>query len=276
LALVIAVDITEKMQLREEAHRASRLASLGELAAGIAHEINNPNAVILLNSAIIKDAFADAEEILNAYFKEHGELSLAGIDYSELRIELPLLIDRVKDSAERIKRIVDDLKNFIRDEKRTFDEMVDVNKVVTDGVRLLENMIKNSTDHFSLKLEPDLPVIRGDAQKLVQVLVNLVHNACQALTDTSQPIVVETYFDKEARNLILRVTDQGHGIEKDQLPRLFEPFYTTKRSTGGTGLGLSVSHRILKEHGAQMTIASELGKGSVFKVFIPVRREEGL
>lgn len=275
LALVIAADITEKIQLREEAHRASRLASLGELAAGIAHEINNPNAVILLNSAIIKDAFADAEDILNAHFKEHGDLSLAGIDYAEMRIELPLLIDRVQDSANRIKRIVNGLKNFVREEEGTSWELVDVNKVVTDGVRLLENVIKKSTNNFSMKLEAGLPVIRGDAQKLVQVLVNLVHNACQALTNTSQAIVVETCFDSETRNLILSVADQGHGIKKDQLPRLFEPFYTTKRNTGGTGLGLSVSHRILKEHGAKMTIESEPNQGSVFSVFIPVNQQEG-
>lgn len=268
--IAIAVDVTEKIRLREQASRASRLASLGELAAGIAHEINNPNAVILLNMPIIRDVFADADALFSEYCREHGELSLAGIEYGDLSRELPLLIERTLESAARIKRIVEDLKNFVRDGGPKEFDRIDLNQVVETGVRLLENCIKKSTSHFRTTFGTCLPAGRGDFQKLEQVVVNLIQNACQALTDSKQEVLVETAYDRDANELILRVHDQGQGIAQEQLDRVADPFYTTKRSSGGTGLGLSVTARILQEHQARMFIESEPGTGSVFSVFIPV------
>ncbi len=270
-----AIDITEKVRLREEANRASRLASLGELAAGIAHEINNPNAVILLNTPILRDAFTDIEAILADYCRERGDQALAGLDYCEMQKELPVLIDRVEESGERIKRIVEDLKNFIRDEGPKEQSQVDLNQVVEAGVRLLENSIKKATSNFQLDLANNLPSVRGDFQKLEQVVVNLVQNACQALTAKDQLIKVTTSYQPRNRRVRLSVKDQGCGIASDQLQRLTDPFFTTKRAQGGTGLGLSVTARILQEHLATLKITSQPGEGATFSIEIPEWTREG-
>lgn len=272
--LAIAVDITEKILLREEADRMSRLASLGEMAAGVAHEINNPTSVILLNMPIIKAAFEDARVVLDDYHKRHSRLSLAGIDYSEMSSELPLMIDGVHKSAGRISKIVNDLKGFVRDEGETNFEKLDLNAIVNSSVIFLDNIIRQSTDCFLLKLTPGLPLLHGNKHKLEQVFINLIHNACQALTDRSQAIIVNTMFDAEKDRLILKVYDFGRGIEHGDLSKVADPFFTTRRDSGGTGLGLSVSSRILKEHGAHMYIESELNKGSIFSVFFPLSEKE--
>lgn len=273
-ALIIASDITEKVKLREEVTRMNRLASLGELAAGIAHEINNPNAIILLNMPIIKDAFSDAEAILHAHYRQHGELSLAGFDFAEIKQELPVLIDRVQQGAERIERIVGELKKFIRNEAEQEYDLVDLNDIVSAGIRLLEHRIKKTTDYFSFKSEKNLPPVKGSFQKLEQVVVNLIQNACEALTERWQAVEVETRLDQDSNTVILRVHDQGRGIKEEDLTRILDPFYTTKRHCGGTGLGLSVSARILQEHRAKLHIESDLGQGSIFMISIPAYKKE--
>lgn len=265
----VCSDITEKMRLREEADRNSRLASLGELSAGIAHEINNPNALILLNTPLLQDVFNDAAAVFEHYYQQHGSFELAGLDYQEIRDEIPLLVQRIQDGAIRIKRIVDDLKFFICQGNGDLMDQVDLNEVVQAAIRLLDNMIKKSTDHFETTFAV-LPPWRGDFQRIEQVGVNLVHNACQALTDRRQRIYVATYFDAEKKCNVLEVRDEGKGISPELLSRITDPFYTTKRQQGGTGLGLSISERIIREHGGQLEIKSTLEVGTTVKVVLPI------
>jgi polar amino acid transport system substrate-binding protein len=130
-------------------------------------------------------------------------------------------------------------------------------------------MIKKSTHRFSVTYGENLPILEGDSQKLEQVIINLIQNACQALTDMNRRILVTTAYQKVSDHVVIEVADEGTGIPEEVLPRIMDPFYTTKWSYGGTGLGLSVSLSIIKEHGGNIDIKTLRGKGSTFRVTLP-------
>lgn len=268
-AILLASDVTEKEKLREEAERASRLASLGELAAGIAHEINNPNALILLNASLVQKACRDAAPILHQRFQATGDFNLGGLPFSEMSKELPHLFSELMEGAERIRRIVTDLKDFARPETSDMSTRVDLNDVVITAIRLISNAIKQSTNHLQADYQTDLPRIRGNFQKLEQVVVNLLLNACQALPDRDKGLMVETGFDPFRKQVWLRIGDEGVGIAAEDLRHITDPFFTTKRDRGGTGLGLSVSTRIIKDHQGDLEFSSTPGIGTVALLRLP-------
>lgn len=267
--LAMAVDITEKMRLREEAIRTSRLASLGEIAAGIAHEINNPNAIILLNAPILSRVLDDALPLLRQRFLEQGDFLLGGLNFELLEHELPLLPKRIEEGSQRISRIVEDLKNFVREEEQDDMSLINLNLVVEAAVRLLANVIPQRTRRFRLVCAENMPQARGSFQKLEQVVINLIQNACQALTEPEQAVEVSTRYDPEREWFEIKVRDEGSGIPPDIIDRLTDPFFSTKRAEGGTGLGLSVSSRILQAHHGYLSIESVFGEGSEFSIHLP-------
>lgn len=253
--------------------QADKMASLGILVSGVAHEINNPNSLALLNMPIVIEAYEDSQEVLEAYYREHGDFTLGGLDYSVMREELPLMLREMKAGAESIKRIVEDLKDFARQEDSTSRESVDLNKVTQAAVRLVDNSIRKATSRFSLSYAVELPPILGNAQRIEQVLINLILNACQALTSQDQGIFVATRYDP-SRGVMVTVRDQGCGIAPEHLAHLTDPFFTTKRETGGTGLGLSVSATIVQQHGGSMDFESTPGNGTTVSLAFPVAAVE--
>lgn len=267
-----ASDITEKMRLREEAIQASRLASLGELAAGVAHEINNPTALILLNVDMVRRCCEDVAPILQDYFDRHGDFKLGGIDYSEMRFELPHLLSEMFDGANRIKRIVDDLKDFVRRDAPEDKELIDLNEVVKTSLRLIKSVVKNSTDCFEVVYGENLPKVRGNFQRIEQVVVNLILNACQALPAKDKGVRVSTAYDGETERNMLVVHDQGVGISARDLPHVTEPFFTTKREHGGTGLGLSVASRIVDDHEGSLEFYSMPEQWTTVNLYLPVHQ----
>jgi PAS domain S-box-containing protein len=270
----VLLDITEKIRLREQAAQASRLASLGELAAGVAHEINNPNATILLNAAVLKEIGEGMLRLLDEIWRERGELDLGRMPYARLRSEIPRLQAEVLDAAGRIRRIVEDLKEFAGAEPPEFRQVVDLNAVVQAAVRLTGNALKKATDAFVADYAVDLPTLRGHAQRLEQVVVNLLLNACQALPDRQRCLAVRTFRLADEKALCLEVADEGSGILPEDLPHVTDPFFTTRREGGGTGLGLSVSARIVKEHDGRLDITSTPGCGTTVRVILPCAAEE--
>jgi len=270
-ALELASEITEKLRLREEANRTSRLASLGELAAGVAHEINNPNGLILLNLPMLSEAFADLEAALAPYAEAHPDFTVGGLPFARMRREIPELLDEMRDGATRIKRIVEDLKNFVRPDNLSASHEVDLNQALQAAVRLAAGEIRKSTDLFSVSYDEGIPPVTGISQRIEQVLVNLIINACQSLPDKSRGLTVRTRFDRDSAMNLVEVVDQGRGIEEKHLRHVTDPFFTTRRNAGGTGLGLSVSARIVKEHGGELRFASVLGEGTTVTLLLPPR-----
>lgn len=270
--MAIIRDMTERRKIQDEVSRANRLTSLGELAAGMAHEINNPNALILYNSemleVIIKDLLPQLEQV-----PLPRSLTLGGLPYNEAIEEVATLLPSIHDSAQRIKRIVSDLRDFSRGEQQECHEPIDLNRVVEVAVRLAQNTIKKSTDYLFVTLDDTIPPIVGVAGRLEQVVINLLINACQALENPTQKLSVSTSYDPESKQIQLFVNDEGCGMSEDILEHILEPFVTTKREHGGTGLGLSVSARIVSEHRGQLKFTSSPGVGTTAILSLPVTME---
>lgn len=259
----------EELQLKQQQLiQADKMASLGILVSGIAHEINNPNSVVLLNSSLSVEYFKDAESVFETYYQEHGDFSVAGMQYSQMRGKfLPKLL-AIQDSAKKIKSIVEELKDFARYNKS--DQcLMDINDAVRAAVRLAENSIQKSTNHFNQQYAQDIPRIKGNSQRIEQVIVNLIINACQALGNPEEAIYISTKYDKDKKEVVLEVRDDGAGIIPENLAHLTDPFFTTKREQGGTGLGLSVSAGIVKEHKGSLEFESTPGQGTIVALHLP-------
>lgn len=271
-SLARAVD--ELQMNQQQLVQADKLAALGILVSGVAHEINNPNGLILLDIPILRNVYADAVPILEERYREEGDFTIGGIAYSRMRDEVPKILDEMQEGAKRIKRIVSDLKDFARRDDASGKERLELNEIVRTAIRLVEPSIRKATSHFAVDYAEDLPPIVGNAQRIEQVIVNLIINACQALPDRERSISLGTAFDPPTWSVVLRVRDEGVGIAPEHLPRLTDPFFTTKRDSGGTGLGLSVSAGIVKEHGGTLLFESQPGKGTIVTLTLPAVPEE--
>jgi signal transduction histidine kinase len=260
-------DITEKLLLRQEAEQAGRLASLGELSAGIAHEINNPVGIMQMNLPLVKEVMLDL--IAQASEGQKADASFGDLSLERVKEEVPYLIDEMILGAQRIKTIVQDLKNFARSELEEEFTFISLNDVVEVALRLTANPLRKATDNFSVNCQHELPLVQGDARKLEQIVVNLILNSCQALPDRQAAIRVRTYA--KSGWVRVEVTDEGGGIEPEQLQHIKEPFFTTRRTEGGTGLGLSVSNRIAMDHGGQLRFSSTPGEGTVATLTLPAK-----
>jgi polar amino acid transport system substrate-binding protein len=264
----------ELRKRQQQLVQADKMAALGILVSGVAHEINNPNGLILLNMPVMMDAFRDAEPILEEHFKAHGDFDCAGLRYSRAREALPRLMTQMLEGSRRVKVIVEDLKDFARQQEPGLATEVDLNATVRTALRLMTNLIEKSTEHFTVCYGDAIPPIRGSAQRIEQVVVNLVMNACQALPGPERAIRLSTFVDPAENAVVLEVCDEGTGISPEHLPHLTDPFFTTKRESGGTGLGLSVSTGIVKEHGGSLSFTSAPGAGCTARLALPIPPEE--
>lgn len=249
--------------------QADKMSSLGVLVAGMAHEINNPTSLILLNIRQLQRAWRDIGPLLEEYFVRNGDFEVGGLDYSEIREDIPELLLETQDRAERIKRIVHDLKDYSQQDRRPRIRSIDLNEVANVAIRLVDNSIKKHTTRFSVFLAENLPSFKGTARRIEQIVVNLLLNACQVLERDDQKITLRTGFLEKSGELILEVVDEGRGIAPEHLRKLTDPFFTTRREQGGTGLGLFVSNGIAAEHGGRIEFDSKLGKGTRVRLILP-------
>ncbi|WP_246152981.1 transporter substrate-binding domain-containing protein [Oryzomonas rubra] len=277
----LASEVTERRHAEEELRnrqqqlvQADKMAALGVLVSGVAHEINNPNGLILLNLPVMMEAFRDAEPILEEYYRTHGDFDFAGLRYSRMREALPRLMNQTLEGSRRVKMIVEDLKDFARQQEPGLTTDVDLNETVRTVLRLMANLVEKSTEHFTVTYGEAIPLVRGSAQRIEQVVVNLLVNACQALPGPDRAISLATFVDPEEKVVVLEVRDEGTGISPEHLPHLTDPFFTTKRENGGTGLGLSVSSGIVKEHNGTLTFTSQPGRGTTVRMTLPIPEKE--
>ena len=280
----IGIDITNRRRAEEEAElrrrqllEADKMASLGVLASGVAHEINNPNNFIMMNAPILRTAWADISPILNRYSNEYGDFTLANIPYSEIREEIPRLFDGIEDGSRRIRQIILNMKDYVRKDTLDMDQEVDVGEMIQASLGLLSHQIKKSAKSVTIQCPKDLPPVRGNRQRLEQVMVNLIQNACQSLADREKGISISASFEGRNRDVVVDVEDERTGIRPEDLEHIFDPFFTTKTEMGGTGLGLSVCQSIVKEHGGRLEFTSEMGEGTNARLSLPaIRRETSL
>ncbi|SCY81505.1 transporter substrate-binding domain-containing protein [Desulfoluna spongiiphila] len=265
---------TRQLETRQkQLLQADKMASLGFLVSGIAHELNNPNGLLLLNIPLLVAAFKEMHPVLEKHYRDHGDFKVAGLPYSRMRDEIPLILDETNDAARHIKTIVEDLRDFSRqsdDEK----EETDINAIAVNALRLVRPAVEKATRHLGVELREGIPPILANPQRIEQVVVNLLLNACQALDNPESAIRLQTATDARQGIVTLSVTDQGTGIDPEHLDHLTDPFFTTKRSAGGTGLGLSVSAGIVRNHQGKLTFESKPGQGTTATLQLPVLTKE--
>ncbi len=275
--VVVLRDISERKAteelLRVQQQRlmqADKLASIGMLVSGVAHEVNNPNQVVTLNARFLAEGLPTLFKLVESGEGADESLRIAGLPYSEFKTSVESSLTEIEGSAKRVDYIVGELKGFVRDQAASNIVSIDINEVVRVVVDMSRHLIRQATNRFRLNLGEELPCVMVDRIKIEQVVLNLVQNACQALTDKNEGLEISTRFDADDRSIIVKVRDEGIGIPEVDLARISAPFFTTKRESGGTGLGLSVSERIVKNHGGTLAFRSQPGKGTTAEVRLPV------
>lgn len=274
--LLTARDITERKKIeaqakmhQEQLMQTNKMVSLGTLVSGVAHEINNPISSVMLNLQVFEKFWRAAESVLDRHHEQTGDFAVGGMMYPQLRDRMPQLLHFSLEGAARIKRIVGDLKDFSGQRPSDRRETVNLNQEVEKAVGMVSSLIKKATSNFRLELDDNLPTLQGNSQRLGQVIINLLVNACQALSQRSQEVQITTGYIEESEEIVLEVRDGGCGMPAEVLARIKDPFFTTRRDSGGTGLGLSISDTIIRNHGGWLVFASTPGQGTVATVSLP-------
>jgi len=265
-------DITLEKTYDQQLQQADKLASLGQLVSGIGHEINNPNQFIRGNIKIIKQSLEDMLPIVEDHYKDHPDLKIARLNYDFFRQHIMMLVDDMAHGSERIKGIVEGLRTFVRKDDGLLVDTVDINTLIEASTRLVHKEVHKHAD-IELDLADDLPTFTGNAQKIEQVMINLMVNASEAMKeDVKGLITVRTRLD--GRFIVAEVEDDGKGMNRQTMKQIFDPFFTTKRAKGGTGLGLAIAFRIVEEHGGNLSVKSKQGVGTTFAIRIPAGKME--
>ena len=256
---------------------SEKMASLGQLAAGVAHELNNPAGFILSNTAALPDYLQRLERILSVYDAasllpadtEAVAAAKREVNYEGILNDLNSIANDCHSGAERIKEIVQNLRLFSRLDEAQLKE-VDVHEGIESTIRMLSQYFTSPSIALR-RVYGKLPRINCYAGQLNQVWMNLLVNAAQAIGEGPGEVAIKT--SSQEQTVTVSVSDTGSGIAPDHIHRIFDPFFTTKAVGEGTGLGLSISHSIVARHGGTLTVESVLGQGTTFNVVLPVRPE---
>lgn len=254
-----------KKQMEQQILQADKMISLGIMAAGVAHEINNPAHFIQTHLEPVRKCWDGAVPILDQYYNEVGDFKIGGMKYLRAREMMPEAFKNMSEGVQRIRNIVTELRDYAGGHPRASGSKIDLNQVVHSALILLSPHLRESTQQFTSKLG-DVPLIIGSFGQLEQVVVNLVQNACHAVQKNKGPIHLETVFYPGSACVTLVVQDGGVGITPENLSRVTDPFFSTNRAEGGSGLGLAVVSRIVAEHGGRLEIDSQAGFGTTVKV----------
>ncbi len=278
-------NLTEMNAKLSHAHQqlvqSEKLASIGQLAAGVAHEINNPIGYIFSNFSTLRGYLDSMFLVLNAY-QEMQPLTTApvesariqalcdevGLDY--LKEDIPALMGECKEGITRVRKIVEDLKNFSRSDDMQEWQWADLHQGIDSTLNIINNEIKFKADIS--RQYGDLPDVKCLPSQINQVIMNLVGNASHAISDKRGLITIRT--GRSGDQVWIEVADNGSGIPEKNLSRIFDPFFTTKPIGKGTGLGLSISYGIIQRHHGEITVQSEMGKGTTFRIVLPIEHAE--
>jgi two-component system NtrC family sensor kinase len=241
--ILLEQDVTEKRRLEATLAQSEKLAAVGQLAAGLAHEINNPLTAIIANAQLLQRELPNDEDVQE-------------------------LVDLISRAGARAAQVVRSLLDLARMEEYIFTP-VDVNETLNRSLKLLQHEVTLRSINLVYDPGEGMPQVMGSHDQLQGVWINLLTNAVDALEEIDGEIHISSRL--AGREVRVDITDTGVGIPPEKLPRIFEPFFTTKAPGRGTGLGLSVSHRVIKQHGGDILVASQVGVGTQFTVILPVQ-----
>lgn len=275
-------DISEEKKLQVQSEQrlqqiiqADKLASLGQVVAGVAHEINNPNSFITYNVPLLEESWEAFSPIIKEFSQNHPEKKAGNITFAEMAEEMGEIIGAIKTGSDRINSIVGKLKDFARLDEASPSKLVDINKVINDSLTIVGAQARKLVGTITVELTEGLPQFYGHFQKLEQVVANLIMNAAQAIPNKEEgAISIRSRYVKRLHAILIEVEDNGRGVPQEVLSHIFDPFFTTNRDRGGTGLGLSVSHGLIQEHNGKIGVLSRPGLGTKFTIFLPVDRRQ--
>jgi signal transduction histidine kinase/ActR/RegA family two-component response regulator len=259
----------ELRKSQEQLIQAQKMEALGTLVAGVAHEINNPINLIMYNLPLIQRVFMDLLPVLEEHAGNNGGRKFGGLTCGFLKENLGQLLSDMDMAANRVAKIVSDLKNFAKKSALTERKPVDLNLAVKNTVRLSQPLLRKSKTETELSLGSDLPMMNADLQSIEQIMLNITINAIQAIRHDHGRIRIVTGYRSLDGRLFFSVSDNGQGVDPAISDRVFDPFVTSKQAEGGTGLGLSVTYSLVKAHGGEIFFESSPGHGTTFTVFFP-------
>ena len=242
--------LSEKERTQEQLIRSESLAAIGQLVAGVAHELNNPLTTV---TSLVQATIEDIEKL-------DSENSLDADMIDDLKF--------ADKELDRARSIVSSLLGLSR-QTQTYSEAVDINSVVKDALRILYNQYKHCELNIVETYARDLPDIKGNFANLGQVALNIIQNAIQAVMDMNGTIFLSTHFDVNTKQVVFLCKDTGRGIPEDIREDIFKPFFTTKAVGEGTGLGLYICHEIIVKHGGTLKLQKSNGPGAVFEIRLP-------
>ena len=271
-------DVTEDRRIRQEREfhlqqmiQSHKLTALGEVVAGVAHEINNPVSFIAYNIPLLEEMWNTIEPILASDGASHPDWGDKGISYVEVCVNMSEIIDEFKIASRRIKRVVSGLKEFARTDDSVQKKPVQLSEVIQGVLIIVGAQIRKTVSRFDSYIDSNLPPIQGQFQKLEQVMANLLINAHQSIpADRPGRIVITGRYLERLKAIVIEVEDNGIGMDQEVMDHIFEPFFSTRRDKDGTGLGLSISYGLIKDHNGSIGVLSRPGKGSRFSVYLPV------
>ncbi len=237
--IIVFEDVTEKIRLQQQLVTSEKLASIGLLSAGVAHEINTPLTGISSYVQLLQKKLTDAH-------------------YTQI-------LEKIEAQTERVAKIVKNLLSFARHPSDSSFRQINLKESLLEIISLIDYKLKTMNIKLELNLE-DIKPISGQGERLQQVFINIILNAIDAMPRGGKLRI--DLFSKESE-AVVTITDSGHGIKKEYLPRIFDPFFTTKGIGKGTGLGLSISYAIIKDHNGRIEVESEIGRGSTFFIYLP-------
>lgn len=271
-AIIRISDITDSKMLERQLIQREKMAALGVLISGIAHEINNPNNYISVNIPILRDYLNVVMPMVDEYAKKHPDLEIMHMSYPEFREDIFELLDNVQHGSRQIKFIVRDLKVFSKPAKDKRIEVIDLKPIIEKVVAFCRSKIKRTVKTFNVHIPESLPEVLIDSQSLEQILINLLINAAQAFEkpmDENSNVNLVVSMDNSRKNrLIIEVIDNGGGMDEKTLEKIFTPFFTTKSSEDGIGLGLYIVQNLIEKMGGCIEVESKLGSGSNFRIIL--------
>ena len=237
-------------ELNDQLIQSDKMAALGKMATGIAHEINNPLAIIGEKAGWMRDLLDEEKFQESENFKEYEQS-----------------VDKIEEHVERARKITHNMLGFARRMEHRLDD-VDINNVLNQTIELLQSHAQISNIKISKDFQSELPIIASDQSQLQQVFLNLINNAIDAVEKDG---LIEIKTRKKDSHIVVAIKDNGPGMDEEHLKKVFDPFFTTKEAGKGIGLGLSVSYNIIKKLGGTIKAESKLSEGAVFSIKIPIK-----
>ena len=272
----LSFDVTKRKHMERQLIQSEKLAAIGFLVSGVAHEINNPNNFITFNIPILRDYLNELAPIIDGYAETHPDFEPIGMAYPEFREDLFKILDNIEHGSHRINATVSELRDFSRKKGEITNIPVDIKDVIGKVVSLSRGKIRRMVKTLGVSVPEDMPRVHTDPETIEHIVINLLINAAQASDKQDSWVDINARMgDSWKKSFVIEVKDNGSGMDNETRMKIFDPFFTTKPQREGTGLGLSLCHNLASSLGGRMEVESEPGKGSTFRLLLPGRERRG-